>query len=71
MVELSGADGASRLARLLLCQCTHLHVLVGQAINPAHQNPNLPLNLALKHKVVNDICQELREIGKEVVVEFF
>lgn len=71
IAELNRLDGASRLARLLLCECTHAHVLVGQAINPAHQNPGLPLNLALKLKVVNDICQELRDAGKEVVVEYF
>lgn len=71
VAELNGPDGASRLARLLLNQCTHLHVLVGQAINPAHQNPNLPLNLALKLKVVHDICAELRDAGKEVGVEYF
>lgn len=69
--ELNRLDGASRLARLLLSECTHLHVLVGQAINPAHQNPGLPLNLALKLKVVNDICQELRDAGKVVAVEYF
>ncbi len=69
--ELSGADGASRLARLLLDYCTHLHVLVGQAINPAHQNPNLPLSLAIKMKVVQEICEELRQTGKEVIVEYY
>lgn len=71
IAELSRPDGASRLARLLLCDCTHLRVLVGQAINPAHQNPALPLNFAIKIKVVNDICQELQDIGKEVAVEYF
>lgn len=71
IAELNRQDGASRLARLLLCECTHLQVLVGQAINPAHQNPGLPLNLGLKLKVVNDICQELLDAGKEVDVEYF
>ena len=69
--ELNQSDGASRLARLLLEECTHLDVLVGQAINPAHQNPGLPLNLALKMKVVDDICEELRALGKTVNVEYY
>ncbi|NLY54791.1 MAG: SpoIIE family protein phosphatase [Firmicutes bacterium] len=71
IAELNRQDGASRLARILLCECTHLQVLVGQAINPAHQNPGLPLSLALKLKVVDDICQELKELGKEVSIAYY
>ena len=36
-------NGAAMLARLLLEDCTHLKLFIGTAINPAHQNPNLPL----------------------------
>ncbi len=71
MVELNRADGASRLARLLLCQCTHLKVLLGRAINPAHQNPDLPRNLAIKLKVVEDLCSELKAFGKEVELKYY
>lgn len=71
MAELNRSDGASRLARLLLCHCTHLQVLLGRAINPAHQNPDLPRNLAIKLKVVEELCSELQACGKEVELKYY
>jgi len=61
-------DGASSLLRLLL-EVDHIHFLVGQAVNPAHQNPDLPHELGIRLGVVREIVEELRRIGKEVTVE--
>jgi len=61
-------DGASSLVRLLL-ESDEVHFLVGSAINPAHQNPDMPRNLALKAQVVAEIAEQLRKRGKEVEVE--
>ena len=44
-----GHDGASRICQLLFEEATDINFYVGRAINPAHQNPNLPINLALRH----------------------
>ena len=41
-------DGASQIARLLFEEATDINFYVGRAVNPAHQNPNLPINLILK-----------------------
>ena len=62
------ADGAANLLRLLL-SVDHVHFIVGQAINPAHQNPDLPHQLDIRMAVVRDIMDELRKRGKEVTVE--
>ena len=61
-------DGASSLLRLLL-EVDHVHFLVGQAVNPAHQNPDLPHQLGIRVGVVREIVEELRQRGKEVTVE--
>ena len=37
-------DGASQIARLLFEEATDINFFVGRAINPAHQNPDLPIN---------------------------
>lgn len=63
-------DGASQLARVLL-QSDRISFLVGRAINPAHQNPNLPINMALKMKIVNELGSELKAKGKEVRLNYF
>jgi len=46
-------------------------VLVGRAINPAHQSPNLPRDLSLKAQAVQAMSEELRRRGKEVRIEYF
>ena len=61
-------DGASSLLRLLL-EMDHIHFIVGQAVNPAHQNPDLPHSLGIRLSVVREIAEELRSRGKEVTVE--
>jgi hypothetical protein len=61
-------DGASRLARELL-YADSIHILLGQAINPAHLNPNLPQEMGFKSRSVQAIVTLLRQMGKEVSLE--
>jgi hypothetical protein len=61
-------DGASSLLRLLL-GVDHVHFVVGCAVNPAHQNPDLPRELGIRVGVVREIAEELRQRGSEVTVE--
>ena len=61
-------DGAAELVRLLL-EVDHVHFMVGMAVNPAHQNPNLPVALGMKMSVVREIAEELRRRGTEVTIE--
>jgi hypothetical protein len=61
-------DGATELVRLFL-DVDHVHFLVGQAVNPAHQNPELPHQLEIRLAVVREIAEELRKRGKEVSIE--
>jgi hypothetical protein len=61
-------DGAANLLRLLL-SVDHVHFIVGQAVNPAHQNPDLPHQLGIRLAVIREIAAELRKRGKEVTVE--
>jgi hypothetical protein len=61
-------DGAANLLRLFL-GVDHIHFLVGQAVNPAHQNPDLPHQLGIRMAVVREIAAELRKRGKEVTIE--
>jgi hypothetical protein len=61
-------DGAAALVRLLL-DVDHVHFMVGQAVNPAHQNPNLPGQLGIKLVVVREMAEELKKRGTEVTIE--
>jgi len=63
-------DGASRLV-VLLREADEVRILLGRAMNPAHQNPNLPRALGLKTQVVQALVQELGRRGKQVQIEYF
>lgn len=64
-------DGASKLARMLYEDCTHIKLLIGRAINPAHQNPDFPDELSIKLYVLNELKSILIKLGKIVEVEFY
>lgn len=63
-------NGAVMLTKIFM-ESDKIQFLVGRAINPAHQNPELPLNLALKMQVVHEITEILKNKGKEVAVNYF
>lgn len=69
-LNLNKKDGASRLAKMLLEESTSIYIFVGQAINPAHQNPEFPLNMGLKFKLVEEIEKMLKQAGKHISIEY-
>ena len=64
-------DGASQIARLLFEEATDINFFVGRAINPAHQNPNLPINFNIKMQLVSELTEALQKMGKRVKVSYF
>ena len=64
-------DGASQISRLLFEEATDINFYVGRAINPAHQNPDLPINFNIKMNLVEELTKCLREMGKRVKVSYF
>ncbi|NLV85949.1 MAG: SpoIIE family protein phosphatase [Clostridiales bacterium] len=67
----SKKDGASRLARLLFEEATDINFFVGTAINPAHQNPNLPISFNIKMRLVDQLSECLKKMGKKIKVSYF
>lgn len=68
---LDAGNGAAMLASLLLEHCTHLYLFIGRAINPAHQNPHLPLDLSIKIRLLEELADLLRGAGKQVFVRYY
>lgn len=64
-------DGASQIAKLLLEEATDINFFVGRAINPAHQNPNLPINFNIKMQLVEEVSACLTQMGKRIKVSYF
>ena len=66
-----GRDGAAQIARLLFEEATDINFYVGRAVNPAHQNPDLPINFNIKMNLVEELSSYLREMGKKIKVSYF
>lgn len=64
-------DGASRICRLLFEEATDINFYVGRAVNPAHQNPDLPINFNIKMNLVEELSSCLKQMGKRIKVSYF
>ncbi len=64
-------DGASMICRLLFEEATDINFFVGRAVNPAHQNPDLPINFNIKMNLVKELSECLRQMGKRIKVSYF
>ena len=67
----SKRDGASQIAQLLFEEATDINFYVGRAINPAHQNPDLPINFNIKMQLVDELADCLKKMGKRIKVSYF
>ena len=69
--RLDEKNGGSQLAKLIIEKCTHLHLFVGEAMNPAHQAAGLPFDLSVRMRLVDKIVEEGRKMGKTVSVKYY
>lgn len=66
-----GHDGASLICRMLFEEGTDINFYVGRAVNPAHQNPDLPINFNIKMNLVEELSACLKKMGKRIKVSYF
>ena len=66
-----GHDGASLICRMLFEEATDINFYVGRAVNPAHQNPDLPINFNITMNLVEELSACLKQMGKHIKVSYF
>lgn len=64
-------DGASEMTRMLLEDSTDINFYVGKAVNPAHQNPELPIQFNIKMRLVEQLAECLKSMGKKIKISYF
>lgn len=69
--ELDAPNGASRLARLLIEECTDLNLFVGKAMNTAHENSDLPFDLSIRMNLVGQLKECVENLGKTVQIKYY
>lgn len=62
-------NGAVLLAHALL-EADEIEFVVGQKINPAYQNPLLPMSVSIRKNLVEKIVERLLRLNKHVTVEY-
>lgn len=65
------SDGASQIAQELFENATDIRFFVGKAINPAHQNPNLPITFSIKLQLIQSLGACLEKMGKHIRLAYF
>lgn len=71
LLKLDRKNGASLMAKMLIEECTHFYMYVGQKINPAHQNPDWPIDLSIKLRIMDELYSLMEKTGKKVVRQFY
>ena len=64
-------DAASLIARMLFEEATDINFFVGKAVNPAHQNTDLPITFTIKMQLVKELSECLEKMGKKIKVSYF
>ena len=64
----AGKDGASLLGNILFEEATHVEFFVGRGVNKAHDG--LPIEHVMKMKLVEKLGDILKQLGKEVTIQY-
>lgn len=64
-------DGASKISQMLFEEATDINFYSGCAVNPAHQNKDLPITFSIKMQLVEELSQCLKKMGKNIKVSYF
>ncbi|MEG0189799.1 MAG: serine/threonine-protein phosphatase, partial [Lachnospiraceae bacterium] len=69
--KLDANNGASKLAKIIIEECTELNLFVGKAMNVAHQNSNLPFDLSVRMNLVEQLQEIAEKLGKHVTIKYY
>lgn len=69
--ELDADNGASRLAKLLIEECTELNLFVGTSVNKAHKNSELSFDLSMRMNLVEQLIRIMKQMGNHVSAKYY
>ncbi|MBU3875997.1 serine/threonine-protein phosphatase [Faecalicatena sp. AGMB00832] len=69
--ELDANNGASKLAKLLIEECTELNLFIGTAVNEVHQSSELGFDLSVRMNLVDQLIHTVEKMGKKVTVKYY
>jgi hypothetical protein len=70
-LELDKENGGSKIAKMIIEECTELHLYVGRTMNEAHQNPSLPFDLSIRMHLITQLQDIVKKMGKRAYVQYY
>ena len=64
-------DAAALIACELFEKATDINFFVGRAVNPAHQDPDMPITFGIKIQLIESLAKCLERMGKQIKVSYF
>lgn len=69
--ELDADNGASKLAKMIIEECTELNLFVGTKMNKAHRQSDITFDLSLRMNLIEQIKNVSEQIGKKVNIKYY
>lgn len=69
--DLDQDNGAALIATALFEDCSHLELLIGQAMNDAYNNPEISTDLATRSHLTQKLINTAKALGKTVSVKYY
>ncbi len=59
------------IARVLIEECTDLEIILGTAVNAAHQKANLAFRLHARNQLAEHLKGVMEKMGKHVTIAYY
>ncbi len=69
--ELDEENGGSMIAKVLIEECTDLEIILGTAVNEAHQKANLAFRLHARNQLAEHLKRLMEKLGKQVTLTYY
>lgn len=69
--KLDERNGSSMIARVLIEECTDLEIILGTAVNAAHQKANLAFRLHARNQLAEHLKGVMEKMGKHVTIAYY
>lgn len=69
--ELDKDNGASRMARILIEDCTTVYLFVGCGVNDAYKGKNMPFDVSARKNLVQQLEEVLTKMQLKVIVRYY
>lgn len=68
---LDERNGSSMIARVLIEECTDLEIILGTAVNAAHQKAHLAFRLHARNQLAEHLKAVMEKMGKHVTIAYY